>query len=99
MVNLLIDVHTDGVELVDVSVSCLEQVTDFYILAALIRDQILELSLLFLVLGEDVEILHLHRLIVVSDLFDILLGLFILAELVHENLVVVLQFLDLLTIL
>lgn len=57
-----------------------------------------DLSLEVLVLGHDVEVLLLHHLIVSHDFLDTLLRLLVLSESAHEDLVIKLQLLHLLSI-
>ena len=77
------NVHPQPVHLVDLAVSFLEEGFHLHLFVAGLGDQVLDVSLLLLVLCEYVEVLELHALILSGDLFDVLLGLLVLAELTN----------------
>ena len=87
-VYLLVDVHAEAVELVNVPLTLFKHLSHLDVLAALVLHKLLELGLLLSVLCEDVEILKLHALVIVCNLLNIFLCFLVLAELAHEDLVV-----------
>ena len=98
-IDLLVYVHAESIQLVDVLLAFFQQIAHLHVFVALIADQVLQLCLLLLIFSEHIEVLHLHGLVVVGDVLHVVLSFLVLAQFAHKNLVVILKFAYLVAIL